>query len=63
MPCRSPSCLPADWDTNGHVDNVACFVAPAKVLLAWTDDQSDPQVQIANLMGLSVLCMHDTLRV
>ena len=36
---------PADEDTDGHVDNFACFVAPAKVLLAWTDDESDPQVR------------------
>lgn len=39
-----PRGLYADEDTNGHVDNFACFAAPGKVLLAWTDDTSDPQV-------------------
>ena len=33
-----------DWATNGHVDNFCCFVRPGVVLLAWNDDQSDPQV-------------------
>lgn len=30
-------------ETDGHVDNMACFVKPGEVLLAWTDDQTDPQ--------------------
>lgn len=29
-------------ETDGHVDNFCCFVAPGQVLLAWTDDPSDP---------------------
>lgn len=29
-------------ETNGHVDNFCCFVRPAEVLLAWTDDANDP---------------------
>jgi agmatine deiminase len=33
--------LAHDDDTNGHIDNFACFVAPAVVLLAWTDDPSN----------------------
>lgn len=33
----------ADTDTNGHVDNVACFARPGVVLLSWTDDESDEQ--------------------
>lgn len=32
-----------DQDTNGHVDNMCQFVAPGKVMLAWEDDESDPQ--------------------
>ncbi|KAK9847177.1 hypothetical protein WJX84_008522 [Apatococcus fuscideae] len=40
-----PRGLYADEDTNGHVDNFACFAAPGKVLLAWTDDESDPQFE------------------
>lgn len=30
-------------ETNGHVDNICCFVKPGEVLLAWTDDEDDPQ--------------------
>lgn len=33
-------------ETNGHVDNILHCVAPAKVLLAWTEDKSDPQYEI-----------------
>lgn len=29
-------------ETDGHVDNFCCFVRPAEVLLAWTDDDQDP---------------------
>lgn len=30
-------------ETNEHVDNVCCFARPGVVVLAWTDDESDPQ--------------------
>ncbi|MDO4620171.1 MAG: agmatine deiminase [Lachnospiraceae bacterium] len=30
-------------ETNEHVDNVCAFVRPAEVVLAWTDDENDPQ--------------------
>lgn len=30
-------------ETNEHVDNVCAFVAPAEVVLAWTENQQDPQ--------------------
>lgn len=30
-------------ETNGHVDNICCFARPGEVILAWTDDQNDPQ--------------------
>lgn len=30
-------------ETNEHVDNVAAFVGPAEIVLAWTDDEADPQ--------------------
>ncbi|SFC07093.1 agmatine deiminase [Marinospirillum celere] len=29
-------------ETDGHVDNFCCFVRPGEVLLAWTDDDQDP---------------------
>ena len=35
-----------DAITNGHVDNLACFVRPGVVALSWTDDVNDPQVQM-----------------
>lgn len=39
-------CLGAgDDDTNGHVDNMCCFVKPGEVLLHWVDDKSDPQYE------------------
>lgn len=34
-----------DQDTNGHVDNICQFVAPGKVVLAWEDDENDPQYE------------------
>lgn len=30
-------------ETNEHVDNVCAFVKPGEVVLAWTDDEKDPQ--------------------
>ena len=39
-----PKGLYKDEDTNGHVDNFACFARPGVILLAWTDDTKDPQV-------------------
>lgn len=30
-------------ETNEHVDNVCAFVRPGEVVLAWTEDQTDPQ--------------------
>jgi agmatine deiminase len=34
-------------ETNGHVDNICCVVRPGVVMLAWTDDKTDPQYQIS----------------
>jgi agmatine deiminase len=34
-------------ETDGHVDNLACFVRPGVVLLTYTDDESDPQHAIS----------------
>ncbi len=30
-------------ETNEHVDNVCAFTGPAEVVLAWTEDEKDPQ--------------------
>lgn len=35
-------------ETNGHVDNIIHCAAPGKVLLAWTEDRSDPQYDISS---------------
>jgi agmatine deiminase len=37
-----------DDETDGHVDNIACFARPGVVLLTWTDDPDDPQQQISS---------------
>lgn len=34
-------------ETNGHIDNICAFTAPGEVVLAWTDDQNDPQYEIS----------------
>ena len=41
-------------ETDGHVDNLACFVRPGVVMLAWCEDRSDPQHAIsADALGAS----------
>lgn len=32
-------------ETDGHVDNCCCFVAPGELMLAWTDDADDPNYE------------------
>ena len=34
-------------ETDGHVDNLCCFVKPGEVLLTWTDDREEPQYEIS----------------
>ena len=34
-------------ETNEHVDNVCAFTATGKVLLAWTDNENDPQYALS----------------
>lgn len=33
-------------ETDGHIDDLACFVRPGVVVMQWTDDRSDPQYEI-----------------
>ncbi len=35
-------------ETDGHVDELACFARPGVVLLTWTDEESDPQHAISH---------------
>ena len=34
-------------ETNGHIDNLACFLRPGVIALTWTDDTHDPQYPIS----------------
>lgn len=34
-------------ETSGHVDNICCFLRPGEVVLAWTEDKTDPQYEIS----------------
>jgi agmatine deiminase len=34
-------------ETDGHIDNLACFARPGLVLLTWTEDTADPQYEIS----------------
>uniref|UniRef100_A0A804RK50 Agmatine deiminase n=1 Tax=Zea mays TaxID=4577 RepID=A0A804RK50_MAIZE len=43
-----------DEDTNGHVDNMCCFIKPGVILLSWTDDEKDYQYE-RSVEALSVL--------
>lgn len=49
-----PQGLFGDDDTNGHIDNMCCFVKPGEVMLSWTDDETDPQYE-RSLEAFSVL--------
>ncbi len=35
-------------ETDGHVDNLCCFVRPGEVALSWCDDAADPQFDISH---------------
>lgn len=49
-----PRGLYGDDDTNGHIDNFCCFAKPGIVILAWTDDESDPQYE-RSVEAISIL--------
>ncbi len=36
-----------DDETNEHVDNICVFTAPGEVVLAWTDDENNPQYALS----------------
>jgi agmatine deiminase len=41
-------------EAGGHIDGLCCFLGPATVALAWTDDETDPQHNIS-LAALEIL--------
>lgn len=34
-------------ETDGHIDNICCYIRPGVVALTWTDDKKDPQYAIS----------------
>ncbi|MFI3261209.1 MAG: agmatine deiminase [bacterium] len=48
-------------ETSGHIDNICTFVKPGVVVLAWTDDISDPQYQ-RSLDAFEYLSNHNDAR-
>ncbi len=38
--------VPGD-ETNGHIDNLACFARPGVGLLSWCDDPADPHYEVS----------------
>lgn len=34
-------------ETDGHIDNLCCFVRPGEVALTWTNDKNDPQYAVS----------------
>jgi agmatine deiminase len=41
-----PRGVPFD-ETDGHVDNLACFSAPGRVMLTWSEDPADPLSEVS----------------
>jgi agmatine deiminase len=37
-----------DDETDGHVDNLACFARPGEICLTWTGNRRDPQWRVSN---------------
>ena len=48
-------------ETNGHVDNLCCYVRPGEVLLTWTEDPDDPQYGISQ-KAFAMLCAEKDAR-
>jgi len=36
-------------ETNGHIDNICCFIRPGEVMLAWTQDMNHPSYERVRL--------------
>ncbi len=50
--------VPGD-ETDGHIDNLACFVRPGVVLLSWCDDPADPHYAVSRDAEARLLAARD----
>lgn len=50
--------VPSD-ETDGHIDNLACFVRPGVVLLSWCDDPADPHYAVSRDAEARLLAARD----
>ncbi len=50
--------VPGD-ETGGHIDNLACFIAPGVVLLSWCDDPADPHYAVSREAEARLLAATD----
>ena len=46
-------------ETNGHIDDVACFVRPGEVACIWTDDEAHPFYRVAHESYEALCAMTD----
>jgi agmatine deiminase len=52
--------LAYDEDTNGHIDNWACFIRPGHVVLAWTDNAADDPINYHHCRTAYTTLVHST---
>ena len=50
--------VPGD-ETDGHIDNLACFIRPGVVLLSWCDDPADPHYAVSRDAEARLLAARD----
>ena len=50
--------VPGD-ETDGHIDNLACFIRPGMVLLSWCDDPADPHYAVSRDAEARLLATRD----
>ena len=46
-------------ETNGHVDDIACFIRPGEAACIWTEDCSHPFYEVARRTYEALCCMTD----
>ena len=57
-----PFGVAGDLDTNGHVDNLACFLRPGTVALHWIEQDEDPEQHQRSAAALAYLEGHADAR-